>query len=464
MAVLLDAAKAAFARSTHVPHERLPDISMFIDLHLTAYIKLKELVARGAKDDVASVYKAGSAPEQIDPRSLNGHYCGCLQHSNTIVRALTRSLSGRRVTSDLLIKAASPDSARVRYVDTNVLESMKEPDGMVRRLVTMATFGGMPGVKKIASVDARLKYWNNPIELIHLIIAKLAKRGVLLALAEAMSRLPCALLKGVVTVEIAGGTCAAIFSTDVPPKRCIRVKTPGIVVESRPGCTDWPAPRVVGISPDTVLESIVKFGTLGSDAMPKTESELQMLEYIVARIDSVRVDAADPAVRTAQIKQTGIATVNFCTSCHTVHGVSATKTSKAQRVISVFGAAGPRCSGCGSCSVVRLDLSGRVLNFRLPKGRALFAPCTECAQVLPIETVYGGMPYCAKHAVDKAVIEMDARDTACAICGSGIHGEGTASVIECEDSLHKICLQCQSILPTTRWTKSELQLLRSRRG
>lgn len=462
--VLRGTAEAAFARSKHVPPDRLADVSLFIDLHLAALAELEALVARGEKDDVATVYKAGCAPEQLDPRDLTGHYCGCLRHSDTIVRALTRSLSGRRVTSDLLIKAASPDEARVRYVDTNALESVGEPDGLVRRLITMAAFGGLPGVREIADIESRIKYWDDPAGLVRLIISKLAKRGVLLALAESISRLPCALLRDVVTVEISGGTCAAIFSTTTAPKKCIRVSRPGVVPESRPGCADWPTTKPTGIAPSVVLDSIVKFGTLGSTAIPTTADEMQMLSHIVSRIDSVRVRRADPAVRKAQIASTGIAVVNFCTSCHCVHGVSPIKTSKAQRVNTMFGAPGPRCSGCGSGSVVRLDLAGRVLDFKTPKGRALFAPCSECAQVCPIAEVYGAIPFCEKHATDAAVADLEAPGAACAICDVSLHGEASCAVIECEDSLHKVCSQCHSILPTTRWTTSELQLLRSRKG
>jgi hypothetical protein len=447
-----------------LPSERLADVSLFIDLHLAALAELEALVARGEKDDVATVYKAGCAPEQLDPRDLVGHYCGCLRHSDTIVRALTRSLAGRRVTSDLLIKAASPDEARVRYVDTNALESVGEHDGLVRRLITMAAFGGLPGVREIANVESRIKYLNDPAGLVRLIISKLAKRGVLLALAEAISRLPCALLRDVVTVEISGGTCAAIFSETTAPKKCIRVSKPGVVPESRPGCIDWPATKPTGLSPSVVLDSVVKFGTLGSTAIPTTADEMQMLSHIVSRIDSVRVRRADPAVRRAQIKSTGAAAVTFCTSCYCVHGVSPIKTSKAQRVNTIFGVPGPRCSGCGSGSVVRLDLAGRVLDFKTPKGRVLFAPCSECAQVCPIAEVYGSLPFCEKHATDAAVAGLEASGAACAICDVSLHGEAPCAVIECEDSLHRVCSRCHCILPTTRWTMSELQLLRSRRG
>lgn len=464
VAILLETAEAAYSRASHVPRERLCDVSLFIDLHLASFLQLKAAVESGEKDDVSVAYKAGFAPEQIDPRTLHGHYCGALKHSSTIVRALTRTLTGRRVMSELLIKAVSPDVARVRYVDTNVLELIEEPDGLVKQLITMAAFGGMPGVDKIACIKSRLDYWSDTAGLVRLIISKLAKRGVLLALAEAMSRIPCALLKDNVAVRISGSLCAAIFSTDLPPKRCIKVATPGEIVDAKPGSPDWSVPKIHGLSPRAVLDALTRFGTFGSDAIPETSQEMQMLEYIVARSDSVRVSTADPAVRSAQIQRNGVSTVNFCTSCHSIHGVTPVRTSKAQRVITVFGSAGPRCSGCGSGSVVRLDLSGRVLDFKLPKGRALFAPCTACGQVLPIETVHGDLPFCAKHAVDEAVAEMESRCTACAICDAGLHGEGNASVIECEDKLHKICLRCKWILPMTRWTKSELQLLRSRKG
>lgn len=462
VAMLLETAEAAYARARYVPRERLCDISLFIDLHLASFLQLKAAVESGEQDDVSVAYKAGFAPEQVDPRTLHGHYCGALKHSSTIVRALTRTLNGRRVMSELLVKAVSPDVARVRYVDTNVLELIEEPDGLVKQLLVTASFGGLPGVDKIASVKSRLEYWNDTAGLVRLIISKLAKRGLLLALAEAMSRIPCALLKDNVVVRISGSLCAAIFSADVPPKRCIKVATPGEIRDAKPGSPDWSAPKISGLPPRVVLDAVVKF-TYGSDAIPGTDQELQMLEYIVARADSVRVSTADPAVRSAQIQRNGLSTANFCTSCHSVHGVTPVRTSKAQRVITVFGSAGPRCSGCGSCSVARLDLSGRVLDFKLPRGRALLAPCTECGQLLPIETVYGGLPFCARHAVDEAVAEMETRSAACAICDVALHGEGTASVIECEDALHKICVRCQSILPTTRWTRSELHLLRSRK-
>lgn len=436
---------------------------MFIDLHIAALMALEELVSSGEKDDISTLYQKGLAPEQLNPRELMGHYCGCLQHSNTIVRALTRTLCGRRVTSDLLVKASSPDEARVRYVDTNIIESIRDSDGLVRRLLTMAAFGGLPGVQEIANVENRIRYWDDPEGLVRLVISKLAKRGILLALGEAMSRLPCALLRDVVVVEFSGNTCTALFSSPTP-KRSIRVSKPGVTIEPAPGSVELPMPKLNAISPDSVLDAVVGFGTLGSSSVPKTAWEMELLSYMVSRLDSVRVTPADPAARSGQIGRVGIVTVNFCVSCHSIHGVSPTKTSKAQRVITIFGVAGPRCSGCGSCSVVRIDLSGRVLDFKLPKSRVLFAPCTECAEVCAVHTVYGDLPFCERHSSDAAVEALNRRAVACAICHVSLHGEASGMVIECEDDLHRLCFRCHSILPTTRWTKSEFALLQSRKG
>jgi len=464
LAILRETAERAYTLAETVPHDRLPDVSKFIDLHLAAMLNLKKLVARGDADDVATLYKNGIAPEQIDPRTLQGHFCGCLRHSASIVRAVTRTVSGRRVTMDLLHKAMSPDEARVRYVDSNAIESVKEPDGVMRRLINIAVFGGAPGVKRIANVETRLRYWDDAVGMVRLIISKLMKRGILLALAEAISRLPCALLRSVVAVRVQGGICAALFSNDGPPKNHIRVIKTGVIVPRSEPCIAPQDAKFPNVSPERVLDGMIKFGTVGSRAMPQNAEELEMLKSIVARSHSVRVFNADPKVRAEQMRRIGLATVHFCTSCHTVHGISATKVSKAQRVVTIFGPEGARCSGCGSKSVVRLDLTGRVLQLAGPKGKTLMAPCTDCAAVGPISAVYGGLPYCNKHAVDEAAAKLDSGPPRCAICTAFVHGTSDSAAIECEDKLHRLCIPCHSKLPTNRWTRDELELLQSKRG
>lgn len=464
IAVLRETAIAAHARSKSLPPERLPDASLFVDLHLTAMLALEKLVAQGQADDVASLFKTGLAPEQIDPRTLLGHYCGCLKHSAEIVRAVSLVQPGRQVTADLLHKAMAPDDARVRYVDSNAIEAVREQDGLLRRLLTIAVFGGVPGGSAIASVETRLLYWDDPVAMTRLIISKLMKRGILLALAEVISRLPCALLQSVVTVRIQGDVCAALFAASGVPKSHIRVARAALVPKHGPNHQPAPELKCPAIQPDGVLSGIVKFGTIGSTALPATRHDLAILKGVATRGTTVRILRADPAVRAAQLKTIGLATVNFCVSCHTVHGISAAKVSKAQRVVTVFGPTGPVCSGCGSASVVRLDLTGRVIHLRGPKCHALLAPCTECATIDRIAAVYGDLPFCEKHSADLAAAELDSGPLRCAICSTFVHGPNDSVAIECEDDLHRLCLPCHSTLPTTRWTKIELELLRSRNG
>jgi hypothetical protein len=464
VAVLRETAVAAHERSKSLPPGRLPDASLFIDLHLTAMLALEKLVSQGQADDVASLFKTGSAPEQIDPRTLLGHYCGCLKHSAEIVRAVSLVQPGRQVTADLLHKAMAPDDARVRYVDSNAIEAVKEDNGVLRRLLTIAVFGGVPGGSAIASVETRLLYWDDPVAMTRLIISKLMKRGILLALAEAISRLPCALLQSVVTVRIQGNVCSALFSESGAPKSHIRVAHSGLTAKHGPDRPPVPELKCSTVPPEVILDGVVRFGTVGSTALPKTRRDLAMLGSVAARGTKVCITHADPAVRTAQIKAIGLATVNFCVSCHTVHGISAAKVSKAQRVVTVYGPTGPVCSGCGSGSVVRLDLTGRVMQLRGPKCHALLAPCTECAAIGPIAAMYGDLPFCEKHSADLAAAQLDSGPLRCAICSTFVHGANDSVAIECEDDLHRLCLPCHSILPTTRWTKSELELLRSRKG
>ena len=89
--MLRETAERACELQARVSTDRISDISMFVDLHLAAMRHLEPLVRGGAADDVAVLYKSGMAPEQIDPRSLKGHFCGCLKHSDILVRAIVGS-------------------------------------------------------------------------------------------------------------------------------------------------------------------------------------------------------------------------------------------------------------------------------------------------------------------------------------------------------------------------------------
>lgn len=434
---------------------------MFIDLHLASLLFLEPLVKAGSPDDASVLYKNGMAPEQIDPRTLKGHFCGCLRHGDLIVRAIVGSSQGRRVTTDLLHKAMFPDQARVRYVDANALDAVADPDGAVNRLLTIAVFGGVPGATHLASVDARLKYWSDPRGMVDLILKRLSKRGLLLALSDAISKLPCALVRSASTVSVKGSTSLALFSGAGSPRSAIRAEGAPNADRMAPAPVE---PKLTSVPADVVLRCVSEFGFRGSKALPKTNHELQMLKYIAFRAGSIYVRDAHPDVRKAQMDRFGVITVHFCTSCHTVHGVSAVKVSKAQRVFTIFGPCGPVCSGCGSASVVRLDVTGRVIDVRTPKGRALLSPCTECGVVGPVAAVYGQMPFCERHVDDPAADALDCGSLRCAICATFVHGAADSAVIETGDSLHRLCVPCHSVLPTTRWTKKELDLLRSRRG
>jgi len=459
--MLRETAERACELQARVSTDRISDISMFVDLHLAAMRHLEPLVRGGAADDVAVLYKSGMAPEQIDPRSLKGHFCGCLKHSDSLVRAIVGSSHGRRVMADLVSKAMSPDTARVRYVDANAFDAVTDPDGVVNRLLTIAAFGGIPGATALASVKDRLRYWDDPRGLVDLILSRLSKRGILLALADAISKLPCALVREATSVSVRGSTTVALFSETVPPRTALKA-------EGSPNTADVvaapPLPKLGAVTDDVIRDCISAFGFRGSSALPKTESELKVLEYIANRAGSIYVRGAHPIVRAEQMRRFGIITVHFCMSCHCVHGVSVVKVSKAQRIFTVFGPSGPTCSGCGSAAVVRLDVTGRVLDVKTPKGRSLLAPCTECGAVGPVAAVYDQMPFCARHFDDPAADALDCGPLRCAVCETFVHGAADSAAIECEDDLHRLCIPCHSVLPTTRWTKIELDLLRSRKG
>lgn len=460
-AMLRDVAEYAFSRYGSLDSRRVSDVSMFMDLHISSLRQLEQLVKSGEPDDVSVLYARNLAPEQIDPRSLIGHFCGCLKHGGFIVKSVSGRHHGNRICAELIHKAMTPDQARVRYVDSNAMDATADIDGPISRLLMTSAFGGIPGSEHLTSVEDRLAYWEDPARLVDLILRRLTKRGILMCIADAVSKLPCALVEKAVRIKIIGSVGAALFSVHPSPRSSIRAE---VVPGDRPLPASPPAAKLVSPDPDLIRRCVPAFGRWGSSAVPTSKPEMDILRYTASRSGSVYIRESHCSVRSDHLTKFGVIAVNFCTMCHSLHGVSATKVSKAQRVYSVFSKSHTICSGCGSNAVVRLDVTGRVLDVMTPKGRALIAPCGECGVVGPIAATYGHTPYCSKHAKDPAVSEFNSAPSYCAICDTFVHGVNDSAAIECEDTLCRVCIQCHSLLPTERWTKNELSLLRSRRG
>lgn len=383
------------------------------------------------------------APEQVDPATLHGYFSGTLAHTSIIAGAISGvgPPKGLRETWQLIQKAMCPDTKSVRYVGDLCAKSIAQHE-LMGRIVTTVVHGGLPGSSHLAHPQFRIDNWGRPGDIAALVVRRLTKRGILLAVCEFVAKIPCHVTRAIVPVTFTGSVAAAVFS---PRSRAAKlVATPREALRIDPPLSlGTPVPILAKADPQEAADAFVRMATPFSTAAPRNAVEMAALQLAAARSRSMGILPAHPSVRKYQMDRFGEILVPLCQACRTLLVPTGSR-SKTRRVAPVMlGGGSLVCSGCNSRAIARINMAGLVARIDRGGKEDVLCPCSECGVLGPIGGVRGLLPYCARHAAVED-IEPEAH---CAICRSRIHGDGVKYVEVASKRYECICSACQTVFP-----------------
>lgn len=386
---------------------------------------------------------AGMAPEQADASALHGYFSGALAHSSIVSSAIAQNDSpkGLRDTYALIQKAMCPDTKGVRYVGDLCTKAFAQHE-LMGRIITSVVHGGVLGSRHLASPQFRIDNWRKPGDIAALVVRRLTKRGILLAICQFVAHFPCHVVQSIVPVTFEGSVSAAIFSPRSPNAKLV----PGTRTATRiepPLDLGTPTAVLAKADPDAVQAACVRMAVPFGTAMPRNSIEMAALQLSAIRAGCLRIRPCHPSVRKHQMQLFGEINIPVCIACHTILAPVGSR-SKTRRVFSVMQGDGTLiCSGCHSDSIVNINMAGLVACVTRPGGQDLFCPCSECGVFGRIGGVRGLLPYCTRHATTKD-IEPQGH---CAICSRRIHGTDVKYVEVASKRFECICPECQTVFP-----------------
>lgn len=442
--VLLHRANQLYARKTCVPASLLGELSLWIDAQLICWHWIAQ--DPESRNKVSEMYKAKMVPELLADTQLVSSMMSVLQCTDFIVDGLIGNNTS--VAACLIKKALSPAKERVRYVPDMFSRSMLEANGdIICTLLRAVSFGTLDSPGAIAPISFRVEALRNPAILVDQIGDKCTKRGLVIALNEALSIFPNSMVRMLVPrCKDIPSIRSGLFGEKIPipPLGTFKVVWPQLKCR----------PPEIKITPNIISQlggedkarhKFHRYMTPFDQTSVTTAAELTLLRYCASISGSVRLLPIPFPTSTP-------GTVCMCVGCMTVLSNVNGRKGKRGKLGVLLVENEVRCSVCHSNAIFNIPVQSHILVD--DSFKTATAICDTCKTPTVIAGITGTKFKCASHCAP--VINLKAM---CAICSIPLYRP--SHQINIDDTPASLCAQHQGIFPSAWVTRQELHKIQA---
>ena len=441
--VLLHRAEQLFARRSCIPKEVLGELSLWIDAQLICWHWINQDI--DSRNSVSEMYKALMVPELLKDDQVISSLMSVVDHTEFIVRRLIGSDTS--VAAALIKKSLSPAKERVRYVPDMFSRAMLEPHGrVICTLMRAVAFGTVSNPHAIAPIKFRLAALNDDIRVITEISERCTKRGLVIALNEALSVFPNSMVRMLVPrCETTPSIRCGLFDAKVPilKSETFRVQWPKLFC--RPPEVKMTSTLITQLGGYEHAQRKFKRFMVPYDRTPvRTPAEFTLLKYCASVAGAVRL-------LRLPFKSRVSATVCVCLGCMSVLSNVNGRKGKRGKLGVILVENEVRCSVCHSSAVLNIPMSQHILVDDSAKSAS--AICNTCETPAVVSGMVGTSLVCSVHASPPISVKP-----MCAICDIPLYRP--SHQVNIDDTPASLCAQHQGIFPSPWMTRKELHTIR----